>query len=63
MTRTAEEPVPEITHNADGSIEFKCAGCGEQVFQAVDDGFGFPACFECRWIGEHPQARKAEARP
>lgn len=58
----AEEPLPEITHNADGSIEFCCAGCGQNVFMAVDDGFGFPACFECRWFGEHPQLQKPEVR-
>lgn len=49
---TDDEPVPEITHNADGSIEFTCAGCRQQIFQAVDDGFGFPACFECRWFDD-----------
>ncbi|WP_354238637.1 hypothetical protein [Bradyrhizobium sp. LA2.1] len=59
----ADEAVPEITCNADGSIEFKCAGCGEQVFMAVDDGYGFPACFECRWFGEHPHLARPEARP
>jgi hypothetical protein len=43
-----------IQRNADGSIEFKCVGCGSQVLCAVDDGFGFPACAECRWFGERP---------
>ncbi|UPJ65258.1 hypothetical protein [Bradyrhizobium sp. 191] len=62
LAAEANEPVPEITHNADGSIEFNCAGCGQHVFQAVDDGFGFPACFECRWFDEHPQIRKPEMR-
>lgn len=60
LAADADEHVPEITHNADGSIEFKCAGCGQPVFQAVDDGFGFPACFECRWFDEHPQLRKPQ---
>lgn len=59
----AEEPLPEITHNADGSIEFCCAGCGQHVFMAIDDGFGFPACFECRWFEQHPKHPKPEARP
>lgn len=62
LAAEANEPAPEITHNADGSIEFKCAGCGEQVFMAVDDGFGFPACTECRWFGAHAHTSKPEMR-
>jgi hypothetical protein len=54
-TFTTGDTTNPIQRNADGSIEFTCEGCGERVFCAVDDGFGFPACSECRWFGERPQ--------
>jgi hypothetical protein len=50
------------TVNADGSVEFRCEGCGVDVFCAVDDGFEFPACMECRFFGEHPQIQRPEYR-
>jgi len=28
------------------------------VFCAVDDGFEFPVCMECRWFGERPQIKR-----
>ena len=37
---------PKRQVNADGSVEFRCEGCGVDVFCAVDDGFEFPACLE-----------------
>ena len=52
---STEVETPKRQINADGSVEFRCEGCGEQVFCAVDDGFEFPACLECRWFGERPQ--------
>lgn len=48
--------------NADGSVEFTCQGCGQDVFCAVDDGFEFPACMECRWFGERPNIKRPEYR-
>lgn len=39
----------------DGSVEFICSECESHVFCAVDDGFDFPICMECRWFGERPQ--------
>jgi hypothetical protein len=59
---TFEDKSNAIQHNADGSIEFTCEGCGQRIFQCVDDGFAFPACMECRWFGERPQVvRRAPA--
>jgi hypothetical protein len=51
--------IPKRQINADGSVEFRCQGCGMDVFCAVDDGFEFPACMECRWFGERPQIPRA----
>jgi hypothetical protein len=48
--------------NADGSVEFTCSGCGMDVFCAVDDGFGFPVCVECRFFGEHPMVPRPSTR-
>lgn len=47
--------------NADGSVQFTCSECGNDVFQAVDDGFDFPVCVECRWFGERPWMRERKA--
>lgn len=51
FTSVSIEPVPKRQLNADGSVEFVCAGCGSQVFCAVDDGFELPVCNECRFFG------------
>lgn len=51
---------PKRQINADGSVEFRCEGCGMDVFCAVDDGFEFPACLNCRWFGEHPHINRPE---
>lgn len=51
-------PIPQRQINADGSVEFRCVGCGVDVFCAVDDGFDFPACTECRWFDAHPQVQR-----
>ncbi len=55
-------PLPKRQINADGSVEFRCEGCGYYVFCSVDDGFDFPACLECRWFGERPQIKRPEYR-
>jgi hypothetical protein len=59
---STEFVMPKRQINADGSVEFRCEGCGMDVFCAVDDGFEFPACMDCRWFGEHPQVRRPEFR-
>jgi len=49
----------------DGSVEFTCTECKHQVSMAVDDGFDFPVCATCRWLGERPwldDATKAKLR-
>ena len=43
----------------DGSRELTCTDCGAHVQQAVDDGFAFPVCYVCRFLGEHPQIDEA----
>lgn len=48
----------QVHHNPDGSIEFTCDGCESRVFCAVDDGFGFPVCMECRFYGERPHVAR-----
>lgn len=53
---------PQRQINADGSVEFRCEGCGENVFCAVDDGFESPACMECRWYGERPHIERPRYR-
>ncbi len=55
---TADALPPVRQKNADGSIEFFCNDCGLHVFCAVDDGFEFPVCMECRWFGERPQIKR-----
>lgn len=50
--------LPKRQINADGSVEFRCEGCGMDVFCAVDDGFEFPACMECRFYGERPRVQR-----
>lgn len=41
--------------------EFTCTDCDLDIFQAIDDGFGFPVCFTCRWLSNHPEIDKATA--
>jgi hypothetical protein len=49
---------PKRQINADGSVEFVCTDCRMNVLCAVDDGFEFPVCMECRWFGERPQIKR-----
>lgn len=49
----------------DGHVEFDCTECKMHVMCAVDDGFDFPVCAMCRWLGERPwldEAAKARIR-
>lgn len=57
---STEAVMPRRHVNADGSVEFRCEGCGQDVFCAVDDGFEFPACMECRWFGERQHIARPE---
>jgi hypothetical protein len=59
---TWNDNAPKRQLNADGSVEFVCTDCGADVFCAVDDGFDFPVCFECRFFGERPQLQRLEQR-
>lgn len=49
----------------DGSVEFVCTECTVLTIMMVDDGFDFPVCATCRWLGERPwidAATKARLR-